>query len=91
MMKTVQQWGNPRSPELMFGIPFGFQYKNFDFSVLLQGATKIIYSVEWGLLYLTSRNFEQDKIGRVKKNASGPLDTGNGCYCQISGIALWNT
>lgn len=27
--------GNPRSPELMFGIPFGFQYKNFDFSVLL--------------------------------------------------------
>ena len=21
--------GNPRSPELMFGIPFGFQYKNF--------------------------------------------------------------
>ena len=32
--------GNPRSPELMFGIPFGFQYKNFDFSVLLQGATK---------------------------------------------------
>ena len=24
--------GNPRSPELMFGIPFGFQYKNFDFN-----------------------------------------------------------
>ena len=36
--------GNPRSPELMFGIPFGFQYKNFDFSVLLQGAT----NTEWG-------------------------------------------
>lgn len=28
--------GNPRSPELMFGIPFGFQYKNFDFSVILE-------------------------------------------------------
>ena len=39
--------GNPRSPELMFGIPFGFQYKNFDFSVLLQGA------------YLTSRNLNK--------------------------------
>ena len=39
--------GNPRSPELMFGIPFGFQYKNFDFSVLSR-CDKIIYSVEWG-------------------------------------------
>lgn len=40
--------GNPRSPELMFGIPFGFQYKNFDFRCIIARCDKIIYSVEWG-------------------------------------------
>lgn len=42
----------------MFGIPFGFQYKNFDFSVLLQGATKSSILLK-GLLYLTSRNLNK--------------------------------
>ena len=58
--------GNPRSPELMFGIPFGFQYKNFDFSVLLQGApnTSILLN---GAAVFDVPQFEQDKIGRVKK------------------------
>lgn len=58
--------GNPRSPELMFGIPFGFQYKNFDFSVLLQGATKSSILLN-GAAVFDFQQFEQDKIGRVKK------------------------
>lgn len=58
--------GNSRSPELMFGIPFGFQYKNFDFSVLLQGATKSSILLN-GAAVFDFPQFEQDKIGRVKK------------------------
>ena len=58
--------GNPRSPELMFGIPFGFQYKNFDFSVLLQGATKSSILLN-GAAVFDFPQFEQDKVGRVKK------------------------
>ncbi|WP_285826992.1 TonB-dependent receptor [Bacteroides acidifaciens] len=58
--------GNPRSPELMFGIPFGFQYKNFDFSILLQGATKTSILLN-GAAVFDFPQFEQDKIGRVKK------------------------
>ena len=58
--------GNPRSPELMFGIPFGFQYKNFDFSVLLQGATKSSILLN-GAAVFDFPQFKQDKIGRVKK------------------------
>ena len=58
--------GNPRSPELMFGIPFGFQYKNLDFSVLLQGATKSSILLN-GAAVFDFPQFEQDKIGRVKK------------------------
>ena len=58
--------GNPRSPELMFGIPFGFQYKNFEFSVLLQGATKSSILLN-GAAVFDFPQFEQDKIGRVKK------------------------
>ena len=58
--------GNPRSPELMFGIPFGFQYKNFDFSVLLQGATKSSILLN-GAAVFEFTQFEQYKIGRVKK------------------------
>lgn len=58
--------GNPRSPELMFGIPFGFQYKNFDFSVLLQGATKSSILLN-GAAVFDFPQFEQDKMGRVKK------------------------
>lgn len=50
----------------MFGIPFGFQYKNFDFSVLLQGATKSSILLN-GAAVFDFPQFEQDKIGRVKK------------------------
>lgn len=58
--------GNPRSPELMFGIPIGAQYKNFDFSVLLQGATLTSILLD-GPAVFDFPQFEQDKIGRVKK------------------------
>ena len=47
-------------------IPFGFQYKNFDFSVLLQGATKSSILLN-GAAVFDFPQFEQDKIGRVKK------------------------
>ena len=30
--------GNPRTPEIQFGIPLGLQYKGFDLSLLFQGA-----------------------------------------------------
>lgn len=30
--------GNPRIPEIQFGLPLGFRYKNFDFSMLWQGS-----------------------------------------------------
>lgn len=58
--------GNPRSPELMFGIPFGFQYKDFDFSVLLQGATLTSILLNGAAVY-DFPQFDQDKIGKVKK------------------------
>ena len=34
----MRPMGNPKIPELQFGIPFGFQIKDFDMSFLLQGA-----------------------------------------------------
>ena len=58
--------GNPRSPELMFGIPMGFQFKNFDFSILMQGATLSSILLNGAAVY-DFPQFDQDKIGRVKK------------------------
>jgi len=57
--------GNPRNPEIQFGIPIGISYKGFDFSTLFQGAT--LCSVE--LTDAASWDFPtygQDIIGRVK-------------------------
>lgn len=34
----IHAMGNPKSPELQFGIPVGIVYKNFDMSLLFQGA-----------------------------------------------------
>ncbi|NDV77987.1 TonB-dependent receptor [Dysgonomonas sp. 511] len=58
--------GNPRSPELMFGIPFGIQYKNFDMSILLQGATNTSVLLNGAAVY-DFPQFDQDKRGKVKK------------------------
>ncbi|MBD8387142.1 TonB-dependent receptor [Dysgonomonas sp. BGC7] len=58
--------GNPRSPELMFGIPLGIQYKNFDFSVLFQGAARTSILLNGPAVY-DFPQFDQDKIGKVKR------------------------
>ena len=58
--------GNPRSPELMFGIPVGIQWKNIDFSVLFQGAALTSILLNGAAVY-DFPQFDQDKIGKVKK------------------------
>ena len=58
--------GNPRSPELMFGIPVGIQWKNIDFSVLFQGAALTSILLDGAAVY-DFPQFDQDKIGKVKK------------------------
>ncbi len=57
--------GNPRNPEIQFGVPIGVSYKGFDASLLFQGAALV--SVE--LTDAASWDFPtygQDIIGRVK-------------------------
>lgn len=58
--------GNPRSPEIMFGIPITLQYKDFDFSVLFQGATRTSLLLTDAAVW-DFPQFDQDKIGKVKK------------------------
>lgn len=57
--------GHPRSPELMFGLPIGFQWKGFDFSVLFQGATNTSILLSGAAMY-DFPNFDNDKMGKVK-------------------------
>ncbi|NMA73820.1 MAG: TonB-dependent receptor [Bacteroidales bacterium] len=57
--------GYPRSPEIMFGLPIGFQYKDFDFSVLFQGAANSSILLR-GAAVFDFPNFDQDKMGKVK-------------------------
>lgn len=57
--------GHPRSPELMFGIPLGVQYKDFDFSLLFQGAANSSILLNGAAVY-DFPQFDQDKIGKVK-------------------------
>lgn len=57
--------GNPRTPEIQFGIPFGFQYKGFDLSVMLQGATNTSMLLN-GAAVWDFPNFGQDQTGKVK-------------------------
>ena len=57
--------GNPRIPEIQFGMPIGLSYKGFDASFLFQGATNC--SIE--LTDFAAWDFPtygQDIIGRVK-------------------------
>lgn len=57
--------GNPRSPEIQFGLPVTFQYKNFDFSVLFQGALKTSMKLTDGAVW-DFPTFDQDKLGAVR-------------------------
>lgn len=57
--------GNPRNPEIQFGIPIGVSYKGFDMSLLFQGATNT------SVLLIDAASYDfptygQDIIGRVK-------------------------
>lgn len=58
--------GNPRTPEIQFGIPVGMSYKGFDASLLFQGATnasvQLTDAAAWDF-----PTYGQDIIGRVKE------------------------
>lgn len=57
--------GNPRNPQLMFGLPVGMRFKGFDFSMLLQGATMAGVQLT-GAAVWDFPLFSQDKYGKVK-------------------------
>ncbi len=57
--------GNPRSPEIMFGLPIGFKFKGWDFSMLLQGAARTSVQLS-GAAVWDFPLFSQDKYGKVK-------------------------
>ena len=57
--------GNPRTPEIQFGIPVGFQYKGFDVSLLFQGAAKSSLLLT-GAATWDFPAYEQDQLGKVK-------------------------
>lgn len=57
--------GNPRTPEIQFGIPLGLQYKGFDLSLLFQGAANTSLLLN-GPATWDFPAYEQDQIGKVK-------------------------
>jgi TonB-linked outer membrane protein, SusC/RagA family len=57
--------GNPKTPEIQFGIPVGFQYKGFDLSILFQGAALCSIQLNGGAVYPFPAVY-QDQIGKVK-------------------------
>lgn len=57
--------GNPRNPEMMFGIPITLRYKGFDFSTMFQGATRTSMQLSGAAVY-DFPLFSQDKYGKVK-------------------------
>ena len=57
--------GNPRTPEIQFGIPVGMSYKNFDASFLFQGAAQVSVELTDAAAW-DFPTYGQDIIGRVK-------------------------
>ena len=57
--------GNPRTPEIQFGMPIGFQYKGFDMTLLFQGAASTSLLLN-GAATWDFPNYYQDQIGKVK-------------------------
>lgn len=57
--------GNPRNPEIQFGIPVGMSYKNFDASFLFQGAALVSVELTDAAAW-DFPTYGQDIIGRVK-------------------------
>ena len=60
-----QAFGNPRTPEIQFGIPVGAQYKGFDVSLLFQGAANSSVLLN-GAAVWDFPQFDTDQIGKVK-------------------------
>jgi len=58
--------GNPQFPEIQFGIPMGFQYKNFDFSMLWQGSAICDQQLTSSAIYPFPL-YDNDQFGKVKK------------------------
>ena len=57
--------GNPRNPEIQFGIPLGASYNGFDLSLLFQGSTNTSVQLSDAAAY-DFPTYGQDIIGRVK-------------------------
>jgi hypothetical protein len=57
--------GNPRSPEIQFGLPISLQYKGFDFSLLFQGALNSSILLKDAAVW-DFPTFDQDKLGSVR-------------------------
>lgn len=57
--------GNPRTPEIMFGLPVTLRLRNFDFSMLFQGAASTSMQLT-GAAVWDFPLFSQDKYGKVK-------------------------
>lgn len=57
--------GNPRSPEIQFGLPITLQYKGFDFSLLFQGALNSSILLKDAAVW-DFPTFDQDKLGSVR-------------------------
>lgn len=60
-----QIMGNPRSPEIQFGLPITLQYKGLDISVLFQGALNSSMLVTDGAAW-DFPQYDHDKTGSVR-------------------------
>lgn len=57
--------GDPRTPEIQFGLPIGFSYKGIDVSLLFQGAAKSSMLLNGAAVY-DFPLYDSDKYGKVK-------------------------
>lgn len=59
--------GNPKTPELQFGIPIGFSYKGLDLSLLFQGAALTSLQLHGPAVYdFPSMGAQGNSMGKVK-------------------------
>ncbi|MCI7515206.1 MAG: TonB-dependent receptor [Bacteroidales bacterium] len=59
--------GNPKTPELQFGIPIGFSYKGLDLSLLFQGAALTSLQLNGPAVYdFPSMGAQGNSMGKVK-------------------------
>ena len=58
--------GNPRTPEIQFGIPLGLSYKGFDFSMLWQGSALCSVQLS-GPAVWDFPLYDQSRTGKVRK------------------------